>query len=39
MSDFKSKKTNSGIELKKFYGKKLPGEYPFTSGILSKYVA
>ena len=33
MSDFKSKKTNSGIELKKFYGKKLPGEYPFTSGI------
>ena len=33
MSDFKSKKTNSGIELKKFYGKNLPGEYPFTSGI------
>ena len=33
MPDFKSKKTSSGIELKKFYGKNLPGEYPFTSGI------
>ena len=29
-----SKKTNSNIELKKFYGKtERPGEYPYTHGI------
>ena len=27
------KKTISGIPIKSFYGKNLPGEYPYTSGI------
>tara|TARA_B100000029_G_scaffold90833_1_gene80703 strand:- start:427 stop:1968 length:1542 start_codon:yes stop_codon:yes gene_type:complete len=33
MTKKSSKKTISNINLKKFYGKNIPGEYPFISGI------